>query len=57
MGEKEKWNILGFMKRDGTRDSGWRGVDCCEWPALAAETIVRPQPVLLLRTMSEAVAA
>lgn len=43
------------MKGDGTGHSGWRGVDSCEWSALAAEAIVRPQPEL--RTMSESLAA
>ena len=44
------------MKRDGTGDSGSRGVDCCEWPALAAEARVMFQAKLLLRTMTESVA-
>ena len=30
MGEKKKWNSLSIVKRDGTGDSGWRGVACCE---------------------------
>lgn len=35
---------------------GWKGIACCELPALPPGLMVRSQPELLLRAMSESVA-
>jgi hypothetical protein len=35
---------------------GWRGIACSEWPALTPGAMVRSQPELPLRALSESVA-
>lgn len=43
MGEKEKWTSLSSKKKDGSGDTRWRGVACCEWPALGGPMVpLRP---------------
>lgn len=49
MEEKEKWNNLGIIKREMELETQWTGIASCE-------VMVRSQPELLLRTMSESMA-
>ena len=47
------------MKRERAGDStdGWRGLACCEWSALPpGAMVIRSQPEIPLRTMSESIA-
>lgn len=53
MGEKEKRSSLSIMRRDGTGDSRGGEEESAEW---LPEAMVRSQPELPLRVMSEPVA-
>jgi hypothetical protein len=46
---------LEYYEEMGLETRGWRGVACCEWPALPPELVTGPS-LLLLRAKSESMA-
>jgi hypothetical protein len=57
VGDKEKWSSIMKRERAGDSTDGWRGLACCEWSALPpGAMVIRSQPELPLRTMSESIA-
>jgi hypothetical protein len=56
MGEKEKWDSLRFMERNGTGDSRVERRNLLRVASPATWVMVRSQPQLLLRVMSRFIA-